>query len=70
MWLGADDEKVNGETSLAHVDLYEGLPMKLLRFSPNTHQTAFYMKLGYRIVGVLPDANGLGKPDIFLAKRL
>jgi hypothetical protein len=33
-------------------------------------QDEFYQKLGYVIVGVIPDANGFGKPDIFMAKRL
>jgi len=28
------------------------------------------MKLGFAIVGVLPDANGPGKPNILLAKRV
>ncbi|MCA9940912.1 MAG: AAC(6')-Ia family aminoglycoside 6'-N-acetyltransferase, partial [Anaerolineales bacterium] len=27
-------------------------------------------KLGYAIVGVVPDANGWGKPDIIMAKRI
>ena len=68
--LGADDEKPGGETSLANVDLYDDLPRRIQDFEPGTHQSAFYMKLGYKIVGVMPDANGVGKPDIFLAKRL
>ena len=25
---------------------------------------------GYALVGVIPDANGLGKPDIMMAKRV
>jgi len=33
------------------------------------HPYEFYEKLGYTVVGVLPDANGPGKPDIFMAKR-
>ena len=34
------------------------------------HPYEFYQKCGYQIVGVLPDVNGPGKPDIFMAKRL
>ena len=70
MQLGADDERPGGETSLANVDLYDNLPKHLQEFEPGTHQTAFYIKLGYKIVGVMPDANGIGRPDIYLAKRL
>src|SRR5690554_697896 len=66
---GADDERDDGETSFANVDLYDDLPGKIRDFSPGTHQSAFYMKLGYKIIGVMPDANGIGKPDIFLGKR-
>jgi hypothetical protein len=29
-----------------------------------------YQKLGFVIVGVMPDANGPGKPDIYMAKRV
>ena len=66
--FGADDE--GGETSLAHVDLFDNLPKHLAEFSPGIHQSGFYMKLGYKIIGVMPDANGIGKPDIYFAKRL
>jgi hypothetical protein len=34
------------------------------------HPYEFYQKLGFVIVGVLPDANGPGKPDILMAKRV
>jgi len=34
------------------------------------HPVNFYLKLGYVIVGIIPDANGMGKPDILLAKRV
>lgn len=68
--LGADDEKEVGETSFANVDLYDDLPGKIVNFTPGTHQSGFYMKLGYKIIGVMPDANGIGKPDIFFGKRL
>jgi aminoglycoside 6'-N-acetyltransferase I len=29
-----------------------------------------YQKCGFLIVGVMPDANGPGKPDILMAKRI
>lgn len=28
------------------------------------------LEVGFVIVGVMPDANGWGKPDIFMAKRV
>jgi hypothetical protein len=34
------------------------------------HPLAFYRALGYTLVGVVPDANGPGKPDLLLAKRV
>jgi aminoglycoside 6'-N-acetyltransferase I len=34
------------------------------------HALTFYRRHSYWIVGVLPDANGAGRPDIFMAKRL
>ncbi|NLM10007.1 MAG: GNAT family N-acetyltransferase [Clostridiaceae bacterium] len=68
--VGADDERGDGETSFANVDLFDDLPGKIKSFSPGTHQSGFYLKLGYKIIGVMPDANGIGKPDIFLGKRL
>lgn len=69
IYAGADDERGDGETSLVNVDLYDHLPEHLSRF-PGTHQSGFYLKLGFQIIGVMPDANGIGRPDIFLAKRL
>ena len=68
--LGADDIKEGGATSLANVDLYDDLPEKIKRFLPGNHPSGFYIKLGYKIIGVMPDANGIGKPDIYLGKRL
>ncbi|MCL2300216.1 MAG: GNAT family N-acetyltransferase [Firmicutes bacterium] len=65
---GAGDE--NEQTSLANADLYEDLPEKLAAFDPGAHQTAFYLKHGFRVVGVVPDVYGIGKPDIQMTKRL
>ena len=40
IYLGADDEKPGGETSLANVDLYDDLGQKLTTFNPGTHQSS------------------------------
>jgi aminoglycoside 6'-N-acetyltransferase I len=69
IYLGTDDE--NGRTSLGGVDLYPD-PLTAAAQIQNLghHPFEFYRKVGFTIVGVLPDANGVGKPDIFMAKRV
>jgi aminoglycoside 6'-N-acetyltransferase I len=69
LYLGADDEY--GKTSLSGRDLYPDA-LGNLRQIRNTgeHPYEFYMKIGFSLVGVMPDANGYGKPDIILAKRV
>ncbi len=67
--LGSDDE--NGMTSLSGVDLFDGLWDKIRNIQNfKGHPFGFYMKLGYVITGVVPDANGRGKPDILMGKRV
>ena len=67
--LGADDE--DNLTTLSGVDLYDDTWLRI-RDARNLggHPLGFYQKLGYAIVGVVPDANGMGKPDILMAKRI
>ncbi len=68
LWLGTDDEA--GMTSLANVDLYPNVLEHLANIENRRgHPYGFYQKLGFSTVGVMPDANGFGKPDIYLAKR-
>lgn len=68
--LGTDDEK--GQTSLSGKDLYnENLYEEVRNIKNiNNHPYEFYQKMGYKIIGVIPDANGPGKPDIWMGKRL
>ena len=69
LWVGTDDEA--GLTSLAGVDLYPNVWEHLAQIKNlRGHPYEFYQKLGFVIIGVIPDANGLGKPDIYLAKRV
>jgi aminoglycoside 6'-N-acetyltransferase I len=69
VYLGTDDER--GETSLAETDLFENTFEKIQNIQNiEKHPFGFYQRIGYSIVGVLPDANGIGKPDIYMAKSL
>ena len=69
LFLGTDDE--DDRTSLGGIDLYPD-PLQHLERLRNLrgHPFEFYRKCGFVVVGVLPDANGFGKPDIYMAKRV
>lgn len=69
LYLGADDE--DGRTSLSDTDLYPNPLEHLANIeNPGRHPYAFYRACGFSVVGVIPDANGPGKPDILMAKRV
>ena len=67
--LGTDDE--DNRTSLSNTDLYVE-PWKKISEIKNfgRHPFEFYQKMGYCITGVVPDANGAGKPDILMSKKI
>ena len=69
LWVGSDDE--NNETTLSATDLYPDIPGALRSIrNLGQHPYEFYLRLGFRIAGVLPDANRRGKPDVFPANRV
>ena len=69
IWVGADDE--DNMTTFAGVDLYPNVLEHLAQIrNLRRHPYEFYQKLGFVIAGAMPDANGRGKPDIFLAKQV
>ena len=69
IYLGTDDE--NYRTSIGGVDLYPDVlgALGTIR-NRSDHPFEFYQRVGFAIVGVIPDANGFGKPDILMAKRV
>ncbi|MEO5952157.1 MAG: GNAT family N-acetyltransferase [Chloroflexia bacterium] len=67
--LGSDDQ--DDQTTLSGADLYTDLWAQIANIKNlKQHPYEFYQKLGYVITGVVPDANGSGKPDILMAKRI
>lgn len=67
--LGSDDE--DNMTSLSNIDLYDNFWEKVRDIrNLKHHPFEFYQKMGYAITGVVPDANGIGKPDIIMSKRV
>ena len=71
--LGSDDQ--TGSTSLSAVDFSTtpvGDAIAVIASIPGRppHPWRFYASHGYRIVGVIPDANGPGEPDILMWKGL
>lgn len=70
MHLGSDDEV--GGTNLFETDAFPDPLAKLAAIAPTRrgHAFFFYRKLGFVPVGIIPDANGFGRPDLLLSKRL
>lgn len=69
LMLGSDDE--SSLTSLGGLDLFPDPLAKLQQIrNLHDHPYSFYLKLGYEFIGVVPDANGFGKPDLLMAKRV
>jgi aminoglycoside 6'-N-acetyltransferase I len=69
LWLGTDDEA--GLTSLGGIDLFPDPIGRLASVeSSPAHPLGFYRAVGFSVAGVVPDANGRGKPDILMAKRI
>ncbi len=69
LFLGSDDQ--TDMTSVGGVDVYPN-PLEHLAAIEDRrgHPFRFYQRCGFVLVGILPDANGPGKPDLFLAKRV
>lgn len=69
LMLGTDDEY--NATSISGIDLYPDPLAHLQRIENHgNHPVTFYQKMGFVITGVIPDANGFGKPDIFMTMRV
>jgi aminoglycoside 6'-N-acetyltransferase I len=69
LMLGTNDD--DHMTTLSGVDLYPDIWRHIAAIQNlRGHPYEFYQKLGYAIIGVVPDASGIGKPDILMAKRV
>ena len=67
--LGSDDQE--GMTSLYGIDVYPNPLEHLLNIrNLRHHPYEFYQKCGFVLTGIVPDANGWGKPDIIMSKRV
>jgi aminoglycoside 6'-N-acetyltransferase I len=69
LYLGSDDE--DELTSLGGRDLFPGVLGHLRSLADRRgHPFGFYQRLGFEVVGVIPDANGPGRHDILMARSL
>jgi len=69
LYLGTDDE--NEQTSIGGVEVFPGVLDRLRELrNLRGHPFEVYQRLGFELVGVIPHANGFGRPDIHMAKRL
>ena len=71
LFVGTSDETMATSLSLLGIGLYGNPGGAIANFHQlKSHPCGFWLKMGFRIVGVLPDAEGPGMPNIMLAKPL
>src|SRR5918994_7062149 len=70
LYLGTDDDGPAPGTSAGGVALFPDVLSHATRLRVFDHPAGFYLRMGFEIVGLIPDANGPGKPDILMAKRV
>src|SRR5918994_3227807 len=70
LYLGTDDDGPTPGTSTGGVDLFPDVLSHAMGLTVIDHPAGFYLRMGFEVIGLIPDANGPGKPDILLAKRL
>ena len=70
LYLGTDDEGPTAGTTAWGVALFPDPLAHAARLESIDHATGFYQKVGFVVIGLIPDANGPGKPDILMGKRI
>jgi aminoglycoside 6'-N-acetyltransferase I len=70
IYLGTDDDGPTPGTSAGGVELFPDVLSHAADLRVGDHPAGFYLRIGFEVVGLIPDANGPGKPDILMAKRV
>jgi aminoglycoside 6'-N-acetyltransferase I len=68
--LGTDDDGPAPGTSAGGVELFPDVLSHAANLRVIDHPAGFYLRMGFEVVGLIPDASGHGKPDILMAKRV
>jgi aminoglycoside 6'-N-acetyltransferase I len=70
IFAGSDDE--TNKTSLSEIEITKDNIFEEIKRIKNykNHPYEFYIKCGYSIIGIIPNANGPKKPDILLWKDI
>jgi aminoglycoside 6'-N-acetyltransferase I len=67
LFAGTSDE--TGATSLFETNLYENPLSAMANIScEGPHAYKFWLRVGFRLMGLMPDEEGVGKPGIHFAK--
>ncbi len=70
LYLGTDDDRDVPGTTAGGIDLFPEPLVHAATLEAIDHPVSFYRRVGFKVVGLIPDANGPGKPDVLMAKRV